>query len=134
MKDYKLDRLSELPLFFHLDHHGMRRLAAIADEVTVKKGTTLTAETDRTTDFFVIEEGRAIRQVDGRQAVEMVTGDFFGELPAPHVHWTPARETIEAASDLRMLIIRREAFPLLNELVPGLTGTLAEAVALHSGF
>jgi hypothetical protein len=33
-----------------------------------------------------------------------------------------------------MLIIRREAFPLLNELVPGLTGTLGEAVALHSGF
>ena len=133
MKDYKLERLSELPLFAHLDSGRMRRLAAIADEITVRRGTTLTATTDRTTDFFVIEEGRAVRQSSGRP-LELVTGDFFGELPADHTHDTPASETIEAVTDLRMLVIRRNAFPLLNEIVPGLTGTLAEAVALHSGF
>ncbi|HEX5940120.1 MAG TPA: cyclic nucleotide-binding domain-containing protein [Dehalococcoidia bacterium] len=134
MKDYKLERLSRLPMFGGTDSKRLRRLAAVADEVTVPRGTTLLGRSERTTDFFVIEQGSATRQVDDGDASELRRGDVFGELPVSHAHGLPLGETIVAETDLRMLVVRREAFPLLNDLFPELSGTLSEAVALHSGF
>lgn len=134
MRDYKVARLSELPLFGTTSRRRLEEVAALADEVMVRRGTTLTARGERTTDFFVIEQGRAIRQIDGGTLLEMGRGDVFGELPIEHAHRAANEETIVAETDLRMLIIRRQAFPLLREIVPGLNGSLAEAAALHSGF
>jgi CRP-like cAMP-binding protein len=134
MKDHKVERLSQLPIFGSAHPWKIKSLAAVADEVTVRRGTTLIGRSERTTDFFVIEQGTAARQDDGQRAIELRSGDVFGELPVTHAHGQPSRELIVAETDLRMLVIRRDAFPLLNDLFPELSGTLSEAVALHSGF
>ena len=134
MRDYKVARLSELPMFGTTSRRRLEEVAALADEVMVRRGTTLTGRGERTTDFFVIEQGRATRQIDGGTPIEIGRGDVFGELPFEHAHSDAKGETIVAETDLRMLIVRRQAFPLLRELVPSLNGTLAEAAALHSGF
>jgi CRP-like cAMP-binding protein len=134
VQDNKVKRLSELPLFGRTPRHCLRELAALADEVTVSRGTRLVAPGERTSDFFVIEEGRAVRQVDGRERLEMGAGDVFGELPVEHRHAANRDETVVAKTDLRMLVVRRQAFPVLRELFPELSGSLSEAVALHSGF
>jgi CRP-like cAMP-binding protein len=134
MRDTKISRISELPLFQATKPPALRRLAAVTDEVTVPRGTTLVARAGVTSDFFVIEEGRGLWLSAGENLLEIGRGDVFGELPVAHGHLAECDQTVVAETDLRLLILRRQTFPLLNELVPGLSGTLAEAVALHSGF
>lgn len=134
MRDHKLSRMSMLPLFRETSQPKLRYLAAVADEVTVQRGTILATRAGLMADFFVVEEGRGLWQIVGHEPITVGRGDVFGELPVEHGHAIEREVTLVAESEMRLLVIRREAFSLLNEVVPGLTGTLAEAVALHSGF
>ncbi|MEX2237107.1 MAG: cyclic nucleotide-binding domain-containing protein [Dehalococcoidia bacterium] len=133
MTDYKVERLADLAVFESLTRQELERLAGVADEVAVAAGTELVVRDEATNDFYLIERGTALGTNGFGGEVVLEAGDAFGEMPLTHSHSAPGRETIVARTELRLLVIRRPAFELLRESVPGLSGLLPRSMELHVG-
>jgi CRP/FNR family cyclic AMP-dependent transcriptional regulator len=73
-------------LFADLDDASLDRIAATADERTLRRGDVLFAEGEESNTLYVVTEGRvaiANKSIDGRESVValMEPGDLFGEMP-----------------------------------------------------
>ncbi|MGH2785841.1 MAG: Crp/Fnr family transcriptional regulator [Actinomycetota bacterium] len=73
-------RLKTIPLFKELSDKELQRVAQLADEVEVSEGTHLADEGQFAHEFFVIEEGKADVEHEGKTLAELGPGDFFGEI------------------------------------------------------
>ena len=73
-------------LFADLDDASLDRVAATADERTLRRGDVLFTEGEASNTLYVVTEGRiaiANKSIDGRESVValMEPGDLFGEMP-----------------------------------------------------
>ena len=73
-------------LFADLDDASLDRVAATADERTLRRGDVLFTEGEESNTLYVVTEGRvaiANKSIDGRESVValMEPGDLFGEMP-----------------------------------------------------
>ena len=100
--------LAALALFASLDAAQLERVAGWARELRVRPGERVTQRWDALRDFYVILEGRAVVDRDGRRLGDRARGDFFGELAA--LDWGAgfgyARlATVTATEPLRLLVL-----------------------------
>ncbi|HET9201309.1 MAG TPA: cyclic nucleotide-binding domain-containing protein [Dehalococcoidia bacterium] len=124
--DQKVKRLEAIPIFAHANRRQLEHVAAIADEVDVPKGTVLAKQGERGLDFFVIEDGKARVVADGQQMAELGPGDFFGEISL--IDGGPRTATVEAAADMKLLIVRKPSFDDLMETSAELRGAVVRAL------
>jgi len=78
--------LSEVELFAEMDDAELDRLASVAEHRQLRRGDTLFAEGDASTELYVVVKGRIAmvkRSIDGRESMMalMEHGDLFGEMP-----------------------------------------------------
>ena len=122
--DLKL--IPNIPLFAGIKRRRRRELAALADEVKVPTGTTLTREGAHADEFFVIVEGEA--DVEARRpspirasytSTKLGTlgpGDFFGEVGL--IAGPRRSATVVAATPMHLLAFHPRDFRTLMHSFP----------------
>jgi CRP/FNR family cyclic AMP-dependent transcriptional regulator len=123
-----LARLRDLPLFAALADDALRRVLAIAAEVEVPAGQTLTRANDPGTGMFVIEEGSVIVEARGQRIVELGPGEFVGEL-ALFVPESTRVARVRAKTDVRCLAIGRMDFERLLDDEPRIAVAMLPVLA-----
>jgi CRP-like cAMP-binding protein len=131
-KNAKVDLISKVPLFAGCSRRELSGVAAVADEIDIRDGTTLIREGDRGKEFFVIIEGTAKVTRNGRKVNELGPGDWAGEIAL--ITDTPRTATVVATSPGRLLVVTDRAFRSVLEEVPSISIKLMKTLGqrLHS--
>ncbi len=112
----KVALLQKIPLFRDLSRKQLGQIERLVDEVTVPAGSRLATAGQHGAELVIIVEGRATVTIGRRRTVRLGPGDFFGEMSL--VDGGPRSATVEAASDMRLLVIGGREFSELLEKAP----------------
>jgi CRP/FNR family transcriptional regulator, cyclic AMP receptor protein len=126
-KDAKVKVIREIPLFKHCSGRQLGEIAAIADELDLREGTTLTREGKPGREFFVIVDGKADVLMDDKPVKSVKTGDFFGEIAL--ITGGPRTATVKASSPLHVLVITARDFQRLIERSPQIANKVLLSMA-----
>ena len=125
-KNAKTDLLKQVPLFAGCSKSELQKLAAIADEIDLRDGATLTREGRAGREFFVLIEG-TVEVVQGADKIgELGGGDWFGEIAL--LTNAPRTATVTATSPVRVLVITDRAFRQVVEATPSIAVKILERV------
>lgn len=78
--DPRVRALAQVPLFAHATKKELEFIAAEMDEVDSPAGQVLTRQGKPGDTFYVVREGEAAVEVDGKPRRVLKAGDFFGEI------------------------------------------------------
>jgi CRP-like cAMP-binding protein len=126
-KDDKTKQIARVPLFCRCSKRELGLIAAIADEIDLRAGKTLTKEGEQGREFFVLLEGKVEVRRGGRKRDVLGPGDFLGEIAL--VSRSPRTATVTAETPVRALVIRDQEFRALLERVPSIQTKVLEALA-----
>jgi CRP/FNR family cyclic AMP-dependent transcriptional regulator len=125
-KSNKVELIKNVPLFSKLSGAGLREVAAVADEIDIPAGKTLTSEGERGREFFVLLEGTADVRQKGAQIRTLGKGDFLGEIAL--VTKLPRTATVTTTSPVRALVITDRDFSALLKRSPQIGQGVLEAL------
>lgn len=126
-KDTKLDDLGRLWLFSSLSKKELSTIARRADEVRIPAGKVLTVEGKPGHEFFLIVDGTATVERNGRSIAKLGAGDYFGELSL--LDRGPRSATVVADTEMTLLVLGQREFSGVLDEVPGLAHKLLAAMA-----
>jgi voltage-gated potassium channel len=119
--------LASIDLFRTLSKREREQVARLADEVEVAEGTVLGREGDIAYEFFVIEEGVAAVEVDGRHVVDLGQGEWFGEIGLLAAERRTA--TVTARTPMRLAVFFGPNFRRLARELPEVAATIDAEIA-----
>jgi CRP-like cAMP-binding protein len=129
-KNAKVELLRRMPLFTQFSTRELGEVAAVADELEVPEGKALTKQGRPGREFFVLVEGQADVERDGRRVFALGRGDFFGEIAL--IAKRPRTATVTTTTPARVLVVTDRSFQSLMERFPSMQlkvlQTLAERV------
>jgi CRP/FNR family transcriptional regulator, cyclic AMP receptor protein len=108
MSDPKAEALSRVPLFSRLSRKELEFLASRTDEVDVKADYTLIKQGSPADTFYVLMEGEATVNVDGKSRPSLKAGDFFGEISM--LDRGPATATVVTTTPVRAMVMSHAQF------------------------
>ena len=108
MGDAKTEALSKVPLFAHCTRKELEFVASRADEVDAPAGRELVRQGRPGDTFYVLLDGEADVEVDGRGRPPLKTGDFFGEISM--LDRGPATATVVTKTPVRMMVMSHSQF------------------------
>jgi len=112
-KSSKVALLQKVPLFRDLSRKQLERVAGLADELDIPSGKRLATAGETGQELFVIVDGHATVKVGRGRTSRLGPGEFFGEMSL--IDGGPRSATVEAAVDMKLLVVgRREFWSLLN--------------------
>ena len=120
----QVELLRGIPIFAPLPPPQLERLAQALVEVRVEPGAAVFEEGDRGDRFYVIADGRAAVEIEGKRVGTLEPGDFFGEIAL--LRDVPRTATVRAITPLRLYALDRDTF------VTTVTGHQASAEAAGS--
>ncbi len=116
-KSSKIALLQKVPLFRDLSRSQLNQIARLADEIEAPAGKRLATAGETGLELFVIVEGHATVKNKGGRTVRLGPGEFFGEMSL--LDGGPRSATVEAESDIHLLVVsRREFWALLDSAPP----------------
>lgn len=130
MSDPKAEALSRVPLFSRCSRKELEFLASHTDEVDLAANHTLIKEGSPSDSFYVLLEGEATVDVDGKSRPLLRAGDFFGEISmldrgratATVVTATPVRAMVMSHAQFRDAI--KSSDPLLSTVIAAMADRL----------
>src|SRR5258708_7454553 len=125
----KVDLISRVPLFASCSKRELGLVASIADEIAQPAGTVLTVEGKLGREFCVLISGDAEVRHGSTLLRRLSGGDFFGEIAL--ILDAPRSATVTATTDVRLLVIDRNAFRRLLRESPSIQGKVLEALAFR---
>jgi CRP/FNR family transcriptional regulator, cyclic AMP receptor protein len=127
-KDAKVELLRGVSLFSACSKRELSRIASLADQIEVPKGKVLTREGESGSEFFVIVEGQA-RVIVGKRGrvAPLGPGASFGEMSL--LDRGPRTATVEAESDMQLLVLDARSFSSLLAEVPSVARKVLAAMA-----
>lgn len=117
-KSSKIALLQKVPLFRDLSRRQLDQIARLTDEIEIREGKRLATAGEHGLELFVIVEGQATVKARGGRTARLGPGEFFGEMSL--LDGGPRSATVEAASDMRLLVVSRREFWALLESAPTL--------------
>jgi CRP-like cAMP-binding protein len=108
MSDSKIDALSRVPLFAGCTRKELEFLVTRTDEVDVKAGETLIRQGKPGDTFYVLLEGEADVEVDGRARPPLRAGSFFGEISM--MDRGPATATVVTKTAAKLMVMSHAQF------------------------
>jgi len=126
-KDAKVELLRRVPLFERCSKRELHEIAALADELDVPAGRTLTTEGRTGYEFVVIVDGSASVKRKGRTINTLRSGDFLGEIAL--ITSTPRTATVATTSQSRVLVMTARDFRRLLRDTPSIQGKILETLA-----
>lgn len=103
-----VDHLRAVPLFQGMTDQALEAVAALANEVEIADGATVTREGDPGDSFFVIVDGRLRISRHGETIRDLGPGEFLGEISL--VDGRPRTATAVAVGPVNAIVIERPAF------------------------
>ena len=119
----KEQQIAELALFRGCSPSEVSWIARVADTLDVGAGSSLALEGSRVREFIVVVDGMAAG-ANGDGDVLLAPGAYFGELGL--VDGRPHAMTIEAVTDMRLLVFEARVFSGLLEKLPTVGRKLME--------
>jgi hypothetical protein len=115
----QLELLRGIPIFALLAPPELERLAASLVPVEVPAWSVVVAQGDRGDRFYVVDEGRAVVELDGAEYGELGPGGFFGEIAL--LRDVPRTATVRALEPLKLWALDRDVFiPVVTGHAPSL--------------
>jgi CRP-like cAMP-binding protein len=111
--------LQKVPLFQGLSRKQLDRIGRLADELDVSAGKRLATVGETGHELFVIIEGFATVRAGRGRTVRLGPGKFFGEMSL--IDGGPRSASVEAATDMRLLVLGHREFWALMLAAPSLT-------------
>ena len=108
MADPRIAALARIPLFARATKKELEFIAREMDEVEVPAGRVLTRQGKPGDTFYVIRDGEAEVQVDGKARRILKAGDFFGEISM--IDRGLATATVTTRSKARMFVMSHSQF------------------------
>ena len=129
-RDPKVDLLRSVPLFSACSNRELRRIGAIADELTFPEGKILTRQGGPGREMFILIEGTVTVERDGEEVNRLGPGDFVGE-GALILH-KPRNATITSLSPIRALILTDTNFTQLLHDDPDISRKVLDTLAART--
>ena len=114
----KIEIFKKVPLFSVLHGRNLKEIVNIADEIQVKAGRFMVQEGRGGWHFYLIAEGQARVEKNGKKMRTLGPGEFFGEISL--IDREPRTASVIAESDMTVLAVSSQYFAHLLETVPGL--------------
>jgi cAMP-binding proteins - catabolite gene activator and regulatory subunit of cAMP-dependent protein kinases len=134
MSGSKAEALGRAPLFSRCSRKELEFLAGRTDEVDVKANHTLITQGRPSDSFYVLLEGEATVNVDGKPRPALHAGDFFGEIGM--LDRGPATATVVTASPVRAMVMShsqfRDAIKSSDTLLSAVIATMADRLRRDS--
>ena len=126
-KDSKLDHLAQVRLFRACSRKELTTIGRASDEVRVAAGKTIVEEGQTGHEFFLILDGNATVQRNGRKVATLGPGDYFGELAL--LDRGPRNATVKADGDMEILVLGQREFSGVLDEVPTIAHKLLASMA-----
>ena len=134
MGDSKIDALGRVPLFAGCSRKELEFLVTRTDAVNVAAGHTLIKQGSPGDTFYLLLEGEASVQVDGRDRPPLHTGSFFGEISM--LDRGPATATVVTTTPAHLMVMShaqfRDAIKANDQLLSQVMGAMAERLRRDS--
>jgi CRP/FNR family cyclic AMP-dependent transcriptional regulator len=127
MSNPKADALARVPLFSRCSRKQLEFLASRTDEVDLKANHTLIKQGSPSDSFYVLLDGNASVDVDGKARPALHAGDFFGEISM--LDRGPATATVITTSPARAMVMSHAQFREAIKSSDGLLSTVITAMA-----
>ena len=124
--DQKLEKLRRVPLFGGLGRRELERLGMLTDEVDLPAGRVMMREGERGEELFVLMQGAARVERDGRDVAALRAGEWFGEIAL--VDGGPRTATVTLTEDSALLVVGRSQFRQLMEEFPDVRDQILEVL------
>jgi CRP-like cAMP-binding protein len=128
MSNPKIDALSRVPLFAKAGRKELEFLATRTDEVDVEAGRTLIRQGSPSGSFYLLLDGEAEVEVDGKARAPLLAGSFFGEISM--MDGGPATATVVTKTPSRVMVMShaqfRDAVKSNDQLLSTVLGAAAE--------
>jgi CRP-like cAMP-binding protein len=125
--DRKVQLLGQVSLFSECNSKELSRIAALADEIEVDKGTVLTKEGLPGRECFVVSSGKAKCTLRGKRLATYGPGDVFGEMAL--LDNEPRAATIAAETDMVLFVVDSRSFWGLCEQAPSVARKIMKSIA-----
>ena len=134
MSDHKIDALGRVPLFAGCSRKDLEFLITHTDEVDVPAGQTLIKQGSPGDTFYLLLDGQAGVQVDGRDRPPLGPGSFFGEISI--LDRGPATATVVTSTPARLMVMShaqfRDAIKANDQLLGQVMSVMAERLRRDS--
>ncbi len=114
----KVDALRNVPLLSDLSRTHLNRIATLASQRTEDAGKILARQGTQGLEFFLILEGSARVEKDGKHVARLVAGECFGEMSL--IDYGLRSATVTAETPVVLLVIHTRSFQRLLHDVPEL--------------
>lgn len=121
-----VSQLQQVPLFSDVPEESLGKIAPFTSVDEFVEGTHVLKEGGFSNDFYVITEGGATVERDGKQIAELGPGDVFGEQGLLEKEQRSA--TVTATSTLRVIKIENWELARMRSAMPEVVERLAKLV------
>ena len=127
----KFQLLKQVPLFADWSRSELEAVAAVADEIDVPEGTTLTLEGEAAREFVVLVDGEASVEIGGEIVATLRGGDLLGEIAL--LTRSARTATVRTTAPSRLFVLTDRAFRRLADTVPAFASRTWHSAAERSG-
>jgi CRP-like cAMP-binding protein len=121
------EHLANVPLFATCSKRDRGIIARHAEEVTLRPGSVLIEEGDTGDAFYVVVDGEATVQRNGRRITTLRPGDYFGELAL--LDSAPRNATVVANGPVTVAVLGARVFSVLLKELPNMSDKLLRGMA-----
>jgi CRP-like cAMP-binding protein len=122
-----IEMLQKVPLFSACNTTELRKIANLGTPLSVADGTKLTEQGKPAFEFFLMINGTARCEIDGRKVAEFASGDFFGEMAL--LDRGPRHATVTTEGAVEVLVLNSAEFGGLLDASPTISRKLLTALA-----
>jgi CRP-like cAMP-binding protein len=122
-----VELIAGVPLFARCSKRQLRAIAALADEIERPAGRVLAKQGTLGSEFFVLIDGAAEVQKDGKRLALLGAGDFFGEIAL--VTRAPRTATVTLIEPSSLLVMTERDFDALLKAEPEIQARVLRALA-----
>ena len=123
----ELEYLATVPLFSALTRPELQQVVQAAEQLDVEAGEELVTEGRVGREFFLILVGEAVVRRGDDEVATLEPGQWFGELAL--IDNEPRSATVQAVTDMKLLVLGQAEFAGLLETVPGIAAKLLTGMA-----
>ena len=118
--------LAAVPLFSQVSRRDLTHLAKVTHEHTYKRGSVVTTTGRSGVGFFVILDGTARVEIEGKRAKILRPSDYFGEMAL--IDGGPRTAVVRAETDLRCQVLTDTQFKSFVSEHPDVAWALLKAM------
>jgi CRP/FNR family transcriptional regulator, cyclic AMP receptor protein len=122
-----VELMAGVPLFARCSKRQLRAIAALADEIERPAGRVLAKQGTLGSEFFVLIDGAAEVQKDGKRLALLGAGDFFGEIAL--VTRAPRTATVTLIEPSSLLVMTERDFDALLKAETEIQARVLRALA-----